>query len=305
MTTILRAFPGVLLAFSLTLVQAPEPRQQTAPDPDAAALLAAARTALGGDAALDAIRSFVAEGQSESKRWSASFRMSWVRPDKFVIATQQMVGPPYASQMYTSSEGFNGEQVIYQEHRSIVNPVSGGIVIGKRPKAPTPTGTGDAAEEALGAIRLRFAAFALPLFAQTFDLVPTRFTAGERMYVSGGDADRLDAELPDGGTMSFFLDAATHRPVRLSHAPPTLTVPALWAVPLPPGEDTRKGAAHSETGLTPDDLVVDFTDYKCNKGICWPRTFKLTVRGQEAEKVRFTSFDLNAKIDPSVFKPSK
>ncbi len=302
MTTVLRAVPGVLLASALTLAQAPEPRQQGAQDPDAAALVAAARTALGGDAALNPIRSLVAEGLSESKLWSASFKVSWVRPDKFVIHTQQMVGPSYASQLYTSSEGFNGEQLIHQEHRSIVNPMNGGIVIGKRPKAPTPVDAEKPSEEALEAMHQRFLAFALPFFVDTFGMARPNVVLGGREYVMGGDADRLDFALADGDTMSLFIDVATHRPVRLSHAPSTLTVPSTWTAPA---GDPRKGPEKTEVTMPSDDFVVDLTDYKCAKGVCWPRTFTLSSGKQQIEKVRFSSFDLNAKINPDVFKAGK
>jgi hypothetical protein len=301
--TILRVVPGLLLASTLVVAQTPEPRQTQAPDVNAAALLASARAGLGGDAALDAIHSFVAEGLSESKLWSASFKMSWVRPDKFVIATQQMVGPSYASQMYTSSEGFNGNQLIHQEHRSIVNPVNGGIVIGKRPKAPVPADSQAASDEALAAMRQRFLAFALPFFGQTFDMTPPHFVMGDRTFVVGGDADRIDIDMADGNTISLFIDVVTHRPVQLRGAPSTLTVPSTWTPP-PPG-DPRKSAEKTEVAMSNDDLVLDFSDYKCAKGVCWPRTFTLSSGKQQLEKVRFSSVDLNAKINPDVFKTSK
>lgn len=301
--TILRTLSGVLVASSLVFAQTPAQEPKPASSADSAALLSAARTALGGDAALDAIRSLVVEGMSESKLWSASFKISWVRPDKFVIQTQQMVGQTNVAQMYTFADGFNGEQVIHQEHRSIINPVNGGIVIGKRPKPPTP-GTNEAAgDDALDAMRQRFLAFAIPLFVRTFDMVPADFVAtGNRVYVSGGDADQLDAKLVDG-TMSLFLDVATHRPVRLTHAPQSLTIPSPFNVVKPPAEDTRKERPDLLTA--PDDAVLDFSDYKCNKGICWPRQFKLSVGGQVVEKVKLTDISLNPKINPDVFKTAK
>src|SRR3990170_4369097 len=98
---------GVIAAATFTSAQTP------APSADAARVMAAAREALGGEARLSAVRSFVATGRTRQIRGDnlvpIEFEILCELPDKYVRKDEipaQESGP--------TSLGFNGDELIQQ-----------------------------------------------------------------------------------------------------------------------------------------------------------------------------------------------
>jgi hypothetical protein len=89
-----------------------------APQNDAAATLAAARQALGGDAALTAVATWQVVGSVSRGlgpvTTDSSLEISCVLPDKFVQVFQQTMSMgPLGSSQVTRTEGFNGDDPIF------------------------------------------------------------------------------------------------------------------------------------------------------------------------------------------------
>src|SRR3954466_10000759 len=158
---------------------------QSAP-PDAAAILAATRDALGGDKRLTAVKTIVAIGRTQQVRGNnlvpIEFEIDIELPDKYVRKDEvpaQESGPSMA--------GFNGEALI-------------------QTKAP--------------AVKQDFARLTLGMFAASFAGYPLTFTYAGQAEAPQGKADVLDAKGAPNVTMRLFIAQTTHLPIMVSWTAP-------------------------------------------------------------------------------------
>jgi hypothetical protein len=130
-----------LAAAAVLSAQTPAPDKETA-----ATILAAAREALGGDARLSAIKSFVATGRTRQIRGNnlvpIEFEIACELPDKYVRKDEIP-----AQESDPTSSGFNGDQLV-----QIPPPRAGGPGPAGRGE-PSAAGAGRAAEPPAGAAR--------------------------------------------------------------------------------------------------------------------------------------------------------
>ena len=170
--------------------------QSASPDP--AAILAAAREALGGDKALSAVKTIVATGRTQQIRGNnlvpIEFEIDVELPDKYVRRDEipaQESGP--------STAGFNGDALI---------------------QTKTPT------------VKQDFARLMLAMFATSFSGYPLTFSYAGQAEAPQGKADVLEAKGAQNATMRFFIAQATHLPILITwQAPPA---PARGAQPQAP-----------------------------------------------------------------------
>jgi hypothetical protein len=281
---------------------------------DALPLLAAARTALGGDAALSAITSFSVTGSMTRMvgvNASSSVDVKCILPDRFLrVVHQTMDSGPLGSFTVTRYEGFNRADPLYQ------------VVA---PQAPVPfvipAGPAPSTPDELAAARLRqanagkrlFVSLALPLFAASFDGHPLTFTAGGQVQSRAGTADAVVVKGPDGFEWRLLLDASSHLPVALTWmAKPIVTMSSTGTMTV----NSRTGAVRSASppilpagdptaGLP--DVVWEMTisDYRQADGVNWPHRMATTIAGNNYEDLRLGRFRLNPSIDAKVFAPRK
>jgi hypothetical protein len=167
--------------------------QSAAPDP--AAVLGAARDALGGEKKLTAVKTFIATGRTQQVRGDnlvpIEFEIDVELPDKYVRRDEipaQESGP--------STAGFNGDALI---------------------QAKTPT------------VKQDFARLMLAMFATSFSGYPLTFSYAGQAEAPQGKADVLEAKGAQNTTMRFFIAQATHLPILITwQAPPA---PARGAQP--------------------------------------------------------------------------
>jgi hypothetical protein len=173
--------------------------------PDPAAILAAAREALGGEKTLSAVRTIVATGRTQQVRGNSlvpiEFEIDVELPDKYVRKDEvpaQESGP--------STAGFNGDTLI-------------------QTKSP--------------AVKQDFARLMLAMFATSFSGYPLTFSYAGQAEAPQGRADVLEAKGPQNATMRVFIQQATHLPILITwQAPPT---PARGGQPQTPAapQETR------------------------------------------------------------------
>src|SRR5689334_17495442 len=168
---------SLALAFAVSAVVL----AQSAP-PDPAAILAAAREALGGEKALSSVKTIVATGRTQQVRGNnlvpIEFEINIELPDKYVRKDEipaQESGP--------STAGFNGDALI-------------------ETKAP--------------AVKQEFARLMIGMFASSFAGYPLTFTYVGQGEAPQGTADVLEAKGAPNFTMRLFILRSTHLPIMIS-----------------------------------------------------------------------------------------
>lgn len=196
------------------------PDRQVTADPQQ--VLAAARQAMGGEAALSNVAGLVITGNAARNlgRHTAdqSIEIVCQLPDRFVrMASYNAVfgGPVDVRMILTTRDGFSGTRLIRETTSS-----------GDFPAPPSFLPVGPAPSEAERAARLRdevmtqkraFARLALVLFAASPPSYPLEFSsAGSAALPNGKMADAVDAKGPDDAVMRLLVDATSHLPIMLT-----------------------------------------------------------------------------------------
>lgn len=195
--------------------------------PDYTQILAEARQALGGEARLDAIRTFHAKGNievgsdREATRTYGSFDVVSELPDKFLATDDRAyqstgdgakvdigttfpygggaIGP--SSSVRTSTIGFNGPSAIYQQ------PFTSYMDANSRFRVPPPATTGQL-DAALNAARNDFVQWTMGLFASTFGVsssIQLQIDPGTHLPSRLGTLEYFDYRKVDGLLVPFRL----------------------------------------------------------------------------------------------------
>lgn len=310
---------------------------------DAQRVLAAARQALGGDAALAAVRSFTVGGSEKMNLGNVvldqALTIDCELPDKFlrerIIRSQGPAGP----MEITHRDGFNGDDLIRETLRQ--DP------LGLPPPADiNPPRTAEEAararERQVISNKQELLKLALALFAASIDSYPVQFTyAGQMPLEPSAVADVVEVKAADGFTLRLFVDVITHLPAMITwqqkplviatqssvvtvSRPAVVTVPRGGGAPpttpppmIPPPAPTLKpppgGVVYSgvipagdpTAGLPLVEHQLSLGDYRTSDGLTWPHRLTDRVKGQVAEDVKLGKFRINPKINPRTFKPSK
>ena len=199
-TTCASLLAGIGLAVSLHATPSPPGGQ------GATELLARARQALGGDARLGSIRSFVATGSItrgyRSRLNHGSFEVAAELPDRFVsreAMTYVRLPDPgrIEEDRRQATLGFNGRRVIYEPPGT------------NRRTAPARFGQAEVGP-LLPQAQLDFVRLTLGMFAASFAGAPLTFS--DPGGVPGSHT--VAVELPQGRTMLLEFDPVTHLPAR-------------------------------------------------------------------------------------------
>lgn len=308
-------------------------------------VLADARQAMGGDAVLSAVRTFIASGRARRDLGphvaDQSLDIACALPDRFVrIVTYDTVfgGPPGFSMFLTQRDGFSGSQIIHET-------ISTDRPIGLPPPVVAPPRTPEENEAreraALAAGKRPFARLTFALFAASFPSFPLELTSAGRVQLENGtDADAVDAKGPDGFAFRLLLDRASHLPVMIVwHDKPTVMVqqvttttsvvssggmPPLRTPPPPIVPPLPASRARGNARVPPGTVLLDsfpagdptaglplvehqlsLADYRIVDGIKWPHRFVERVGGEVLEEVKISKFKVNAKVPDSKFKTAR
>lgn len=265
----------VALVFLGAIVVADGP--EDAKDP--AAVLAAAREALGGEKALSAVKAFVATGRTRQNQGQnqipIEFEIACQLPDKYVRKDEVP-----ARESEPTTLGFNGEALIQIPKppepppgapKPPAPPAAGAARTdapttaprAATPTTPAPTGPAAAAERATAAaaakpggppmpppdprkarvvsLKQDFARLALGMFAASFDSYPLTFTFVGLAEAPQGKADVLDVKGPGSFAMRLFINDETHLPIMVSWTNPATNV-VLTDPDQPAPKDLPPGA---------------------------------------------------------------
>jgi hypothetical protein len=259
-------------------------------DANATRVIADARTAMGGDAKLTAIKTFVVTGRTRQVRGDnlvpIEFEIQAELPDKFARRDEfpaQDAGPTVT--------GFNGERYI-QSPASQPPPARPG-----GPPQPTPQQLEAAARAQLGAAKQEFARLMLGLFAASYPSYPLTFAYAGQAEAPQGRADVIDVKGAGDFAARLFIDSKTHLPIMLS-----------WQARQPParGRGPAGGPPAGPPPAAPPPPVENrlyFAEYRSFDGLQLPTRVRRAVAGDTTEETIFDRFRINGRVDPRRFEP--
>jgi hypothetical protein len=309
---------------------------QSTADPDA--VLSRARQALGGDAKLSAVKSFVATGRTRQVRGEMlvpiEFEIDCELPDKYVRRDEipvQESGP--------TSAGFNGDGLVQMPpppppSAQPAAPARGPGAAGGRAGAPL---SPEAARLArVNGLKQDFANLTLGMFGASFDGYPLTFTVAGRAESPQGTADVLDVKGAGGFSIRLFVNTDTHLPLMVSWTTPATPANIVMLAPgqpkpatLPPGAIVVEAPAPPDATAPQADkdaytkAVQDlraktlasakpianylyYSDYRdAGGGVLFPFRLRKAIGADTIEQTDFDGFKLNARIDAKKFEVVK
>jgi hypothetical protein len=307
---------------------------------EAAAILSAAREALGGDKRISSVKTIVTTGRTRQVQGDnlvpIEFEIAVELPDRYV-RTDEIP----ARESGPSSRGFNGDGLI-----QIGDPPGGD---GRGRGGPPPPGRGATApkegmkpEDAgakpgpppnpTRAVKQDFVRLALGMFATSFSSYPLTFGFAGQAEAPEGKADVIDVKGEGDFAARLFIDSKTHLPLMLSWNTPPNLVPVVagqkppdnmppgsvvFETPAPPpGSATAEEKKQfEEAALTaraaamksarPTENRIYYADYRDVNGHMFPFRIRRAVGAITTEETTFDRFRINVKVDPRKFEVRK
>ena len=251
---------------------------------DADKVMADARAALGGEAKIAAVKTFVATGRTRQVRGEnlvpIEFEIQAELPDKYSRYDEfpaQDAGPVTA--------GFVGDALVL-----IPRPVPPP----PRPGAPAPP---PGAQDAMLRTRLNgakqdFARLMLGMFAGSTAAFPLTYSYVGQAEAPQGKADVIDIKGPNNFAARMFIAGDSHFPIMLS-----------WTAPQgPQGGPGASGA--SGAPRAPVEQRLFFADYRDVDGLKLPFRIRRAAGSETTEETTFDRYRINVRIDPRRFDTS-
>jgi hypothetical protein len=279
----------------LVLVTAGALSAVQAPTVDPAAVLAAAREAMGGEKRLSAVKTFVATGRTQQVRGDnlvpIEFEISCELPDKYIRKDEipaQESGP--------TTIGFNGDDLIQ------LPPAAAPVARAGGPPPPTPAQLDAQRRARAVTAKQDFVRLTLGMFAGSFSAYPLTFTYVGQAEAPQGKADVIEAKGPANFTVRLFVYRETHLPIMVSWQ----GLPANGGRGAPPARGATPAApAAPAAPPQPLEYRIYFADYRDVDGMKFPFRLRRAVGSDTVEETTFDRFRINGKIDPKKFEVQK
>lgn len=270
-----------------------------AAQPDASALLAKARKALGQQAPM---KSLVVAGAhkvatldpmtKESRISSREMTLSVLFPARFL--REETMDLPMGGPGPVVMEGFDGEKAWTHTRQQP------GINVVLRMGGPNVT-------EEMKARRMHemFARYLLAMTLTTQADFPVEFNYGGQAEAPDGKADVLDAKGPGGFAMRVFLDSESHLPLLLSYQAPEQRVITTRRI-AGHGDQPDPDKIKAEAAAMPKPAMVEYqvrpSDYKKVGGAMLPHAITWTVAGKVVEEIEVKKYTVNGSLAPEIFR---
>jgi hypothetical protein len=241
-------------------------------------VMAGARAALGGEARIAAVKTFIANGRTKQVRGEnlipIEFEIQAELPDKYSRYDEfpaQDAGPVTA--------GFVGDALVLIPRPAPPPP---------RPGMPAPP---PGAQEAMLRQRLSqakqdFARLLLGMFATSTPAFPLTYSYVGQAEAPQGKADVIDARGPNNFSARLFIAGDTRLPLMLTWQPP--------GPPGPPGAVTKPA---------PEQRLF-FADFREVSGLKLPFRIRRATGAETTEETTFDRYRINVRVDPRRFDTS-
>lgn len=300
-----------------TLVASAQPAVERA-----AKVLLDARTALGGEQKIAAVKTFNTTGRTRRVQGDnlvpIEFEM-WVElPDKYVRKDEIP-----AQESDPSTNGFSGESLL-QIPAPTPPPPRPGM------PAPPPGQFETMLKQRVVNAKQDFARLMLGMFASSYSAYPLTFSYIGQAEAPQGKADVVEATGPNTVKMRFFVNSDTHLPIMVSWQPPgrpampgrgapgvpgvaptapsnvSPPAPASVSPPAPSGASRPAPAGEAAQGPKgPPEFRLYFSDYREVDGLQLPFRLRRALGSDTTEETTFDRFRINTKIDPKRFEVRK
>jgi hypothetical protein len=232
----------------------------------AAAVLASARAALGGEARIAGVKTLIANGRTRQIRGNnlvpIEFEIQFELPDKYSRRDEVP-----AQDTAPSLSGFNGDTLILLP--------------------PLPAQQAAAATSRVMTAKQEFARMLLGMFATSVDVFPLTFAYAGQAEAPQGKADVLDVTGPASFMARLFIDGQTHLPLMLS-----------WQAPPAPARGGGPPAAPAPVV----EQRIYFADHRNVDGLQLPFRIRRASGAETTEETTFDRFRINARVDPRRFQ---
>lgn len=272
---------------------------------DAAVVLKEMRQALGGDAALDAVKTFSMNGtltlRTPGGPHPLNFEWFAVLPGSFLeIRRDSGSGGPIAYDI-TYYKGVHGDAAIRKTDAR-------GMPMPPEPfNDVSPATVAQRQRENVLRNRQSFARLCTVLLGGSPTAYPLTFTLAAQERAEGRTFDVLEASGPDGPVARFHIDSATHLPAMITwKAERVFTMTTTSTVAIRGGEVVSRTPEVPVTVRPPDKWeVADWrwilSDYKHQHGLNWPRRIEVLIPGSHSEEIRIRGIKINPKIEARRF----
>lgn len=280
MTHIVMSFIAVLLAIVIGDARALE-------------LVAQARAALGGDAALARVNGLSAVGTLQrvigDRTVEGETTFDLQLPDR--MFRTDTISPMGDRTSIITGQGINGDKLLRSSR--VVNAPPGAMI--RTPPPPAPGS--DAEAQAIRNSRAELARMTLALLLAPPPSMPLDFTAAGQAESPDGNADVIDIKGPNNFATRLFLDASSHRPLMLMYrgVAPRVVIQT----------QRSDGPPASAAAQAPAGDVVEITmfldDYRSVGGVQLPHHITRSVDGRPTEEVTFKTIAINPAFKPDAF----
>ena len=186
---------------------------------DAAAVLAAARQALGGEKKLGAVKTINAVGRTRQVRGDnlvpIEFEIFIELPDKYLKKDEIP-----AQETGVTATGFNGDELVQDPPPppmpAMPQAPPGAAAPGGAPGGPPGMPRPNPSAMRVIALKQDFTRLALGMFASSFPSYPLTFTYLAEAEAPQGKADVLEGKGPNNFTVRLFIARDTHLPLMVS-----------------------------------------------------------------------------------------
>lgn len=259
--------------------------------PTADSVMAGARKALGGEAKIAAVKTFIANGRTRQVRGEnlvpIEFEIQAELPDKYSRRDEfpaQDAGPVTA--------GFAGEALVLMP-RPVPPPPRPGM------PAPPPAAMEAQLRGRMMQSKQDFARLLLGMFAGTTSAFPVTYSYVGQAEAPQGKADVIDVKGPANFAARFFV-ADTGLPIMVSWQPPM--GPGGPGGMARPGAPIAAGAGGPPPGAKPaPEQRLYFADYRDVDGLKLPFRIRRAAGSETTEETTFDRYRINAKVDPRRF----
>jgi len=281
-----------------------------ADDARAQEILKQARTAIGGEEALQKIQSLEIKGDYRrifgEREMAGERELSIQLPDKYLVEDAMSTGG--LSTAMINTKGLNGEQ-------AWSGSSGGGAMIIRMGGPGGQQATPEQLEAMLRRIhRNEFSRYLLAILVTPPPSMSVEYKYAGESDVEGTEAEAIDVTGPDKFAVRLFFDKQTHLPLLLSYRGPKPRVMTRFNGPADKNVKVEEGLKHAkeeaEKKLAAEPLPrpeeVDFfirvTDYRKAGGLMLPHKLTFLTEADVSEEFQISKYQVNPQFKAERFQ---
>lgn len=277
-------------------------------------LLKEARTAIGGEEALQKIQSLSMKGQYRrvigDREMSGDREVSIMLPDKYLNEDSLSQGSLTTAMILT--KGLNGEKAWNSSSGGGMG--HGGMVV--RMAGPGSAGQQATPEQMEAMFRrvhsLEFSRYLLATLLMPAPSLAVQYTYAGESNVEDTSAEAIDVTGPDNFSVRIFFDKQTHLPLLLSYRgrKPRIMTMTRTADGGKTEDAVKKAQQEAEKKLAADvpakpeevDFFIRLTEYKKVNGVLLPHKFTFLTETEVSEQFDVAKYQLNPPFKADKFQ---